>query len=158
MREAAEARREGLPAELPQTRRRVILPFGVVLALVIAIAGLVMSLRQPIQVALMADAMLTVLVLLPAVLCMMPLVALSVALVALFSRWHLRTRSPLRRLEVGTAALEAKADGWLRAVDGRVLEQAVRIAPLRQLLRVFDSPPEWPQDGGENERDSKRAN
>ncbi len=118
----------------------VLLPFFAVLAVVAAIIGLTLSLRSPLQVALLTDAMLTALTLVPLVICLFPLVIASLGLVALFSRWHQKSRSPLRRLEAWTALMEHNVEGWLSRVDSRVLEWAVRLAPLRELLTSFDPP------------------
>lgn len=147
---AVEQRRQSL--ERHQRRRMwlsVMLPFLVVLFVCVAILGVSLSLRSPAQVALVADSMLTVLVLVPMVLCLFPVVILSLALVALASRWHARSRSPLRRLEMWTAALENNVDGWLGQVDGRVLNWAVRWAPVRELLSTFEEPTEERLEEGE---------
>lgn len=118
----------------------VLLPFMVVLVVALAIVGTVLSLRSPVQVSLIADSMLTVLVLCPLVLCMFPLVILSLVLVTLLNRWHPKSRSPLRRLEAWTALMEQNVEEWLGNVDERVLNWAVRLAPIRQLLATFDPP------------------
>lgn len=118
----------------------VLLPFIVVLVIALAIVGMVLSLRSPVQVSLMSDSMLTVLVLCPLVICMFPFVILSLVLVTLLNRWHPKSRSPLRRLEAWTALMEQNIEEWLGNVDERVLNWAVRLAPLRQLLTTFDPP------------------
>ncbi len=118
----------------------VLLPFMVVLVIALAIIGTVLSLRSPVQVSLLSDSMLTVLVLCPLALCMFPLVILSIALVTLLNRWRPQSRSPLRRLEAWTALMEQNVEEWLGNVDERVLNWAVRLAPLRQLLTAFDPP------------------
>lgn len=120
--------------------RSVLLPFIVILVVVVAIIGAVLSLRSPVQVAVLADSMLTILVLCPLAICMLPLVILSLVLTALMSRWHPKSRSPLRRLEAWTALTEQNVEGWLAKVDERVLNWAVRLAPFRQLLTTFDAP------------------
>ena len=135
-------------AERRAVRVSVLLPFMVVLFIVIAIVGVILSLRSPLQVAVLSDSMLTVLVLCPLVLCMFPLVILSLVLVALFNRWHPRSRSPLRRLEAWTAMMEQNVEGWLENVDERVLNWAVRLAPLRELLTAFDPPAVEPSEEG----------
>lgn len=118
----------------------VVLPFLLVSVVTLAIIGTVLSLRSPIQVSLMSDAMVTVLALCPLVICMFPLVILSVTLVTLLNRWHPKSRSPLRRLEGWTALMEQNVEQWLGNVDERVLKWAVRLAPFRQLLTTFDPP------------------
>ncbi len=131
--------------ELGRAERRgvwtsVLLPFMLMLVIVVAIAGTVLSLRSSAQVAVLSDSMLTVLALCPLVICMFPLVILSLVLVSLLNRWHPRSRSPLRRLEAWTAMMEQNVEGWLGNVDERVLNWAVRLAPLRELLTTFDPP------------------
>ncbi len=139
--EPGRAERRGL-------RVKVLLPFTLVLAAVVAIIGAILSLRSPAQVALLSDSMLTVLVLCPLALCMFPLVILSLVLLSLMSRWHPRSRSPLRRLEAWTASMEQNVEGWLAKVDERVLDWAVRLAPFRELLTTFDAPAAEPKDEG----------
>ncbi len=140
--------REPARAERRHVWRSVFLPFAVVSLIVVAVIGTVFSLRKPVQVSLLADSMLTVLVVLPLVLCMFPLVILSLVLVALLSRWRARSRSPLRRLEAWTALTEQHVESWLGDVDERVLNWAVRLAPFRQLLTMFDAPAAESMDEG----------
>jgi len=145
MREESGQERE--PSELrhPESARAerrhvwfsVFLPFAIVSLIVVAVIGTVLSLRTPAQVSLLADSMLTVLVVIPLVLCMFPLVILSFVLVALLNRWRAISRSPLRRSEAWTALMEQNVEGWLGDADERALNWAVRLAPFRQLLRTF---------------------
>ena len=139
--------------ELRRAERRglwlsVLLPFILVLVIMVAIIGTVLSLRSPVQVAVLSDSMLTVFVLCPLVVCMFPLVILSLVLVALLNRWHPKSRSPLRRLEAWTAMMEQNVEGWLENVDERVLNWAVRLAPFRELLTTFDPPAVESNDEG----------
>lgn len=140
--------------ELDRLERRhlwlsVLLPFTFILAIVIAIVGTVLSLRSPVQVAVVSDSMLTILVLCPLVVCMFPLVILSLVLVSLLGRWHPKSRSPLRRLEAWTATMEQNIESWLGHVDERVLNWAVRLAPFQHLLTAFDPPTAENNDEGE---------
>ena len=139
--EARELRQLALQrAERRRIWLTVLLPFIIALAIAVAIIGTVLSLRSPVQVSVLSDSMLTALALCPLVICMFPLVILSLVLVSLLNRWHPRSRSPLRRLEAWTALMEQNVDQWLGNVDERVLNWAVRFAPLRQLLTTFDAP------------------
>ena len=130
-------------------RRLALLPFAAVTALAIAYLGLALALRSPVQVAVLADTALTLLILCPAVICLFPLMVLSAAAVALMQGWGRASLSPLRRLEGWTAATQRAADRWLGRVDQRVLESAVAIAPIRQLLRAFDTMPMEPEEKDE---------
>lgn len=155
---SVEQRRQRLQRD--QRRRmwlNVLLPFIFVLAVCIAILGVSLSLRSPAQVALVADSLLTALVLIPMVLCLFPVVILCLALVAMASRWHARSRSPLGRLEMWTAALAHNVDGWLGQVDGRVLNWAVRLAPVRQLLAIFEEPAEERLEESEEAKEGKEG-
>ncbi len=120
-------------------RRIALFPFVLVLGIGFAYLGFALSLQSPVQVSVLSNSVLTLLVLCPAAVCLFPLVILSMVLVALMSRWQRATASPLRRLEAWTAALEGSADKWLGRIDERVLEAAVAFAPIRQLLRTFDT-------------------
>ncbi len=130
-------------SERAQTRRiwlGVILPFGLALSVVAVFIGIALSLRAAAQVSIIANALLIALALCPLAVLLFPLLVISIALVALMSRWHGRTRSPLRRMERWTALAEKNVERWLGKIDGQVLEWAVRLAPMRQLLRAFDPP------------------
>ncbi len=122
------------------------------LALLVMFAGVAAALMLPApeQVALVADAMLIILVLCPAVVLLFALLIVALALGVLMRRWATRARSPLRRLEALTASAHQRVDGWLSGVDGHVLDWAVRLEPLRSLLTLFDAPPQE----SENEADS----
>jgi len=120
-------------------RKSVILPFGLVSLLVLAYIGIAIALPAPTQVAVLSNAAFSLLVLCPAALCLFPLTIAGLALVALGQRWQRGTMSPLRRLERWAAALESNADRWLGGIDQRILNWAVAFAPIRQLLRSFDT-------------------
>jgi len=125
---------------VPALWRGVLLPFLAILLLFSAFAGLALSMPLPVQMSLLADSLLTVLVLLPLMLLLFPLLLLSLALVLWMQRTLGGERELLRRLEAETARLERHIDRWLGAVDERVIRLAVRLAPLRALLRLFDAP------------------
>ena len=136
------------PAERRALRRSVLLPFMIVSAIVAASIGITLALRSPAQVALLSDAMLTALLLCPLAACMFPLVLLSIALVTVLHRWRPKSRSPLRRLEAWTAMTEQNVEGWLGNVDERVLNWAVRLEHMRELLTAFDPPAGETNDEG----------
>ena len=131
-------------------RRGVVMPFGIALLMALAFFAAALALPAPEQVAVLSDAALTLLILMPLALCLFPLVIASLALVALMRRWTEGSLSPLRRLEGWAAALERNADGWLRGIDQRVLDWAVAFAPIRQLLRTFDTMEDESRDEDES--------
>ncbi len=135
---------DGVYSRMERAQRRriwlsVVLPFSLALGIVAMFIGIALSLRRPAQVSILSDALLTLLVLCPMVALMFAAVILSVALVALMSRWTGRGRSPLRRLEAWTSRAEGRVDGWLGQIDGQVLNWAVRLAPIQQMLGLFDA-------------------
>ena len=140
--------------ELERAQRRrlwlsVILPFAIVLAIVAIFVGIALSLKSPAQVAILSNSMLTALLLCPLAIIMFPLMILSFALVALASRWLSKSRSPLRRMEAWTALMENNVDAMLGQVDERVLNWTVRLAPVRQMLMIFEPPEAISPDEGE---------
>ncbi len=128
----------------------MLFPFSLVLAVAVAFVGIALSLKSPAQLAILSNAMLSVLVLCPLVIIMFPLTLLSFALVALASRWWSKSRSPLRRLEAWTALMEENVERWLGNVDESVLNWAVRLAPVRELLMAFEAPEAISPDEGES--------
>ena len=132
-----------------RARRAVFLPFGLMLMFLAVIVGAALSLPTAAQVAVLSDAMLTLLVLCPMVICMFPLVILMLTLAVAAGRLQRISKSPLRRLESWTAAVENHADKWLGRIDERALRWAVSFAPFRRLLGMFDAPPYQNQDEGE---------
>ncbi len=120
-------------------RRSVILPFGFVLLLVAAFVGIAIALPAPKQVSVLSNATFTMLVLCPAAFCLFPLAIVMLVFVALMQRWQHGTISPLRRLEQWATKIENNADKWLGSIDQRILNWAVAFAPIRQLLRSFDT-------------------
>ncbi|MCY4464232.1 MAG: hypothetical protein OXE46_01705 [Chloroflexi bacterium] len=115
-------------------------PFLFVLFMMLAGLAAVLFLPAPEQVALVTDAMLILLVLCPSALLVFALLICASALVLQMRRWGGRARSPLRRLEALTASAHQRVDGWLCGVDGHVLDWALRFAPVRSLLTMFDAP------------------
>ena len=140
--------------ELERAQRRrlwlsVLLPFAVVLAIAVIFVGIALSLKSPAQVTILSNTMLTALLLCPLAIIMFPLTILSLALVALASRWWSKSRSPLRRLEAWTALVEGNVEAWLGQIDERVLNWTVRLAPVRQMLMAFEPPETNTPDEGE---------
>ena len=140
-----------------QTRRYIILPFFLVILIFGALVGLILSLRTPTQVAVVSDMLLTLFVLCPLVICMFPIAVIMLVLIALMNRLHDGTRSPLRRLEQWTYTMEQQVEGWARIVDSRVINYAVKFAPIRRILTIFDTPSssQSNQDEGETNDNSR---
>ena len=116
--------------------------------MMVVIIVIMLSLRTPTQVAVVSDFMWTIFILFPLVICMFPLVVLMFVLVALMNRLHVGAKSPLRRLEQWTYTAEKKVESWVSVVDSRILDVAVKFAPIRRILTIFDPPTAEGQDEG----------
>ena len=143
--------------QLKQTRRYIILPFVVLILIFVVLIGVIVSLRTPTQVAVVSDMLFTAFILLPMVICMFPIVVIMFVLIALMNRLHSGTISPLRRLEQWTYTMEQRVEGLARIVDSRVINYAVKFAPIRRILTIFDTPSSshGNQDEGETNDQSK---
>lgn len=138
-----------------QTRRYVFFPFFVLILLVLVIVGIMFSLRTPAQVTIVGDTMWMIFVLCPLVICTFPIVVLMYILVVLMNRLHRGTKSPLRKLEAWTYTMEKQVERWLDVVDNRVLDWAVRFAPIRRILTIFDTPSSQGQDGDKTDESTR---
>jgi len=132
-----------------QTRRYVLFPFLLLIVVLILIVVIMMSLRTPTQVAVVSDFLVTLFVLCPLVICLFPLVMLMFFLIALMSKLHSGTKSPLRRIESWTHKAEQRVEKWTQLADNRILNWAVRLAPIHKILTIFDEPTPPSQEGGQ---------
>ena len=135
-----------------QTRRYIILPFILLFLIFIVIIGGIFALPTSSQVAVISDMLFTFFVLCPLVICMFPLTVIMLVLIALMNRLHDGTKSPLRRLEQWTYTMEQRVESLARIVDSRVINYAVKFAPIRRILTIFDTPSSSQdnKDEGEN--------
>ena len=99
--------------------------------------GMVLILPRRAQVGIMADFLLTVFMLCPAAVCLLP-VTIGL-LVAAFGagRLHDRAAPPLRGLQARTAAISARADALADSVNRRVIAYSGRLGALLRLFDVF---------------------
>ncbi|GEM_PF-952717 len=130
------------------TRHYVLFPFIILLLLMVVILATMLSLRTPIQVAIVSDFLLTLFVLCPLVICLFPLVVLMLFLIGLMNRLHSGTKSPLRRIEQWTYKMEKRVESWTGLADSQVLNWAVRFAPIQSILTIFDQPKSQDKEGG----------
>jgi hypothetical protein len=123
-----------------ETFRYIILPMTGVLALLILGVAAVLLLPKPKQVSIIADWLLTILFLCPAVLCLFPVVILLVAAVAGLNKAHGAARKPLQKLENLSASLNTRTAEITDAINQKTVDASVKIAFADRLLSIFDPP------------------
>lgn len=133
-----------------ETIRYIVLPFigvGVVL-----IAGVLLVLLLPgrLQVALIADWLLTILVLCPLVICLFPICILMVAAVVGMNKAHDALANPLRRLENLSETVTYQVSKTTDAINRQTVNASARWAFVDHLLSFFD-PPAPPNQGEKEE-------
>jgi hypothetical protein len=134
-----------LPSETQhrrETRRQIWLPIGVVLLVLLVCLGFVMSPAfPPVRrdgVSLVADWMLTILVLCPAVICLFALAVGGIVSVVLMNRLHDMAATPLRRAELLTETLKARVESTGEAMSRKSIDLSARWAYFDRLLSIFD--------------------
>ena len=118
-----------------ETRRQILLPLLAGTLLIVVLVGVVLILPRRAQVSIISDFLLTILMLCPAAVCLLP-VTIGL-LVAAFGagRLHDSAAPPLRGLQARTAAISDRADALANAVNQRVVAYGGRLGAV---LRVFD--------------------
>ncbi len=120
------------------TRRLIALPFfgGLLLMILLVIVA-----AQTPRPGVIADVMLTVLMLCPLALCLLPLYLVLLALVGITGRLHDGMARPLRRLNGTSAALRARAENGMDRAARASIAWNVRFAWLDRLVfSLFDEP------------------
>lgn len=130
-----------------QTQRQIILPVLGGVVLIALLVGIVLWLPQRLQVGIVSDFMLTVFMLCPAVICMLPLTILL--LVAAFGagRLHDRAVPPLRGLQARSGKLAGLADSAATTVNQRTIVYGARLGAALRVLDIFEYPQPTATDG-----------
>ncbi len=123
-----------------ETLRYIILPILGVLAIILLGTVATLLLRRPVQVALLADWLLTVLVLCPMALCLFPVCILMIAAVAGLGKAHGLAAKPLRRLEDLSADLANKALTATDSINRQTVNVSTRFAFFDRWMSLFDRP------------------
>lgn len=138
----AQKREIGRRVHRRETWVQMILPFLLALLFVIFLVCLVALPTDSswrLRASVIADFMVTILVLCPAVLCMIPIFALMVAAIAGANKLHDSTRTPLERLETLTESMADRVENAAGSVNKRVINLNERIAPLMKIMTFFDT-------------------
>jgi membrane protein implicated in regulation of membrane protease activity len=128
------------------------LPLLFTVGLVVGGAGIVLLLQRRVQVAIIADWMVTALICCPAILCLYVIAIVTMVAAVLVGRTVQSTERPLGRLVDQSDQMAARAT----QVTDRIREQVVNLMSkfsfLEHYLKVFDPPTdalnsEEPHDG-----------
>jgi hypothetical protein len=123
-----------------QTLVQIILPLALVLLLIIGLlaAALLWLLPRRPQVSILADVMFTVLMLCPAVLCVLPITIGLVSAVFAMNRAHDSAARPLRRLEALSVRLTQRAESTADTINRKTIETSARMGGVYKVLGVLE--------------------
>jgi hypothetical protein len=129
-----------------QTRWEIILPAAAALLLIILCVGFVASrafvptLNESNRVSLLADWMLLLFMLCPAVICVFPLALLVVVGVISMSKAHGALAGLLLKVEDASRLLESKTTAATNQVNEKTIAVSSRFGLIYKLLGAFESP------------------
>ena len=147
------AQPESRPAEVRhrhETRLQLLLPMFLVGLLLLGCVAIVLAFPRRLQVGIVADIMLIVLMLCPAVICMLPL-ALGM-LVAAFgmNKVHDGLARPMRQVAELSNTLTERTAVVTDTVNQKTIDVSARFGGIYKLLSIFESKDEIP-DGADTE-------
>ena len=122
-----------------ETRRQTRLPMLAAFAFVLFVFIIAALLPSRVQVSTLADWMFTVLVLCPVLICNFAVYMLVMAGIFGLRQLHRGTQAPLQRLENFVSSTEQRVEKTSAGLNKRVINISARLAPLMQLLSIFDS-------------------
>ncbi len=131
--------------------RWIILPIVGVGALVLAGTISVLLLPERLQVSLIADWLVSVMLLCPLAICLFPVCLLMVLAIVGMNRAHTAASRPLQRVELLSASLRDRTDNVADTVNRQTINASVRFAFLDRLLAIFDPPDSQPDTGAKEE-------
>jgi hypothetical protein len=121
-----------------QTRRQILLPVLGGVVLIILLVGVVLWLPQRLQVGIVSDFMLSVFMLCPAVICMLPLTILMLSAAFGAGRLHDRAVSPLRGLRVRVDNVTGQIETAAGKINQRTVTYGARLGAVMRVLDVFE--------------------
>ncbi|MBZ0280334.1 MAG: hypothetical protein K8L97_06310 [Anaerolineae bacterium] len=123
-----------------ETLRYLLLPMLGALLVVLVGAAAVLFLPQRLQVSIIADWMMSVLVLCPVVICLFPICIGLIAAIAGMNRLHDAAAKPLRRAEDWSRTLAERTVKTTDALNERTVAVSTRFAFVDRLFSAFDPP------------------
>jgi len=137
-----------------QTRWEIILPaaagFLVIIICIVFVASraFLPSMDESNRVSLLADWMMLVFMLCPALLCMLPLALLGIVAVAGMTKAHGALTGLLAKVEDASRTLESKTKSVTNQVNQKTIAVSSRFGLIYKLLGVFERPESSENDKG----------
>lgn len=138
----SSAQQEQVRQHRRETWLYMIVPLAVTIFLVLLGIVVVLLLQRQLQVSLLADWMLTIMLLCPALLCTTVICILLFAAIALMSRAQRAAAQPLQRLQEVTNQVAERTTKAADSVNEVAINAASRFAFLDRLFNIFDAPSE----------------
>jgi hypothetical protein len=129
-------------------RREILLPFAGGILLIVVLV-MIAALQGETPTSGVSTTLLTVLILCPLALCLLPVYLLLVMAVVGMNRAHDGVARPLRRLENWTLALRERATSASDRLARESINWSARFAPLDKLLFSFFDRPAQNEDDDE---------
>lgn len=145
MLETDEIRAKAETRHLQETRREIYGPFLAGLVLIMICVGLILSPLFPATwagrdgIAIVANVMLMVMMIIPSLLCLLVVVIIGVVFIFGARRAQAKVIHPLRRLEGYSLWLAQKTKAVTEKVNRQTINASVRFAWLHRLLGVFET-------------------
>jgi high-affinity K+ transport system ATPase subunit B len=132
-------------------RREVYLPLGLSSGVILICTIILLLLPTRAQVSLVTDWLWTFLVLLPLVICLIPLAIGAVVLVVAAARLPGMARRPLRR---GQAAVQGASDRFsavTEQIHNVLIDVSARLAAVESFVPLEETPPEPSVNGAKGD-------
>lgn len=123
-----------------ETLLYLIVPLMVAVVTVLAAVVVVLLLQRQMQVSIIADWMLTVFVLCPAVVCGFVMCVLLITMVVLMNRAQEAILRPVRWADEKSQNVAARADQVADTIRQKIISFASNFAFLDRILSIFDEP------------------
>lgn len=117
-----------------QTRLFIWLPFGAAILLILGAVVVAALLPLRLQLSVVSDFVLTVLVLCPMAICLLPLYIALVVLIAAMNRLHHNTAHALGRAVNWSQSLSRRVDQAAGRLERWSIQWSTRLAPLEKTL------------------------
>jgi hypothetical protein len=122
----------------------IILPMILLALLIAAAVAIVIFVPRDLhesQTSVVSDVMLAVLILCPAVVCMLPVTILALVSVAGLNRAHGAMAKPLRALEAHATTLTVKAHAAADSINRGTIDASSRFGFIYKYLGIFEQKP-----------------
>jgi predicted PurR-regulated permease PerM len=132
--------RDSVRLHRQNVRWRILMPFLLGIVLITACAVIIMLFPRRLQVALVSDFMITLFMLCPAAICMLPITLLMIAAAFGMNRVHDGLVRPLNRLQDASESIQNSTTAASDMLNQRTVDLSARLGVLYRLLDIFDQP------------------